>query len=40
MKQEGIGPDNAVFDVSPEIIRQAKLRLPWREKLFAIKATG
>lgn len=40
MKQEGIGPDNAVFDVSPEIIRQAKLLLPWREKLFAIKATG
>jgi aldehyde:ferredoxin oxidoreductase len=40
MKQEGIGPENAVFNVSPEIIRKAKERLPLRDKLFAIKATG
>lgn len=40
MKEEGIGEDNLVFDVAPEIIRQAKVRLPVRDKLFSMKASG
>jgi aldehyde:ferredoxin oxidoreductase len=40
MKEEGIGPENAVFAVSPEIIHQAKERLPLSDRLFTTKATG
>ena len=28
------------FDVSADIIRQAKEKAPWREEMFAMRATG
>ncbi len=38
---EGIGPDNVMkFDVSADIIAQAKQRFPIRDELFATKASG
>jgi aldehyde:ferredoxin oxidoreductase len=40
MAQDPIGPTNAVFDVKPEIIAQAKVRMDAREELFSTKATG
>ena len=40
MKEEGLGPQNAVFDVSPEIIAKAKQRLDLGEKLFTAKPAG
>ena len=41
MRDEGIGPNGVMkFDVSAEIIAAAKQKMPWREELFAIKATG
>ena len=40
MVQDPIGPTNAVFDVKPEIIAQAKVRMDAREELFSTKATG
>ena len=40
MKEEGLGPRNAVFDVSPEIIAKAKERLDLGEKLFTAKPAG
>jgi aldehyde:ferredoxin oxidoreductase len=40
MKEEGIGPQNAVFDVSLDIIHQAKQRLSLGDRLFTTKATG
>ncbi len=40
MKQDAIGPGNAVFDVPLEIINDAKVRKEPREKLFLAKATG
>lgn len=40
MREEGIGPQNAVFDVSAAIIQQAKERLPLSERLFTTKTTG
>ena len=39
MREEGVGPQNAVFDVSAEIIRQARERLPLGDLLFTTKAT-
>ena len=38
---EGIGPDHSLkFDVSAEIIAQAKVRFATREELFVAKAAG
>jgi aldehyde:ferredoxin oxidoreductase len=39
--EEGIGPDHSLkFDVSAEIIAQAKVRFATREELFVAKAAG
>ncbi|MCP4007190.1 MAG: aldehyde ferredoxin oxidoreductase [bacterium] len=40
MKEDAIGPANAVFDVSADVIADAKVRKPIREELFATKASG
>ena len=41
MKTEGVGPEkDIVFDVSPEIIQQAKQRQDLGEKLFTAKPSG
>jgi aldehyde:ferredoxin oxidoreductase len=40
MKQDGIGPAKAVWDVAPEIVAQAYERQPSREELFTMKASG
>ncbi len=40
MKQDPIGPTNAVFDVKREIVAQAKVRMESREELFTTQATG
>lgn len=41
LREEGVGPNGVMkFDVPAEIIAQAKLKMPYREELFAIKATG
>ena len=40
MAQDAIGPQNAVFDVKPEVIADAKIRKAPREELFAGKASG
>ena len=40
MQEDAIGNPPTVFDVSEEIIRAAKQRMPAREDLFSSKATG
>ena len=40
MKQDAIGPAKVVWDVSPDLVRQAYERLEAREELFTMKATG
>ena len=41
LREEGVGPGGALkFDVPAEVIKQAKVRSDWREKLFATKAAG
>jgi aldehyde:ferredoxin oxidoreductase len=40
MKEDGIGPANATFDVKPEIVIQTYKRFEPREKLFTTKAAG
>jgi aldehyde:ferredoxin oxidoreductase len=41
MAEEGVGPGGIMkFDVSQEVIQQAKESAPFREELFAIRATG
>jgi aldehyde:ferredoxin oxidoreductase len=40
MAKDPVGAVPTVFDVSPEIIRAAKQRMPAREDLFSVKATG
>ncbi|MFQ5512940.1 MAG: aldehyde ferredoxin oxidoreductase C-terminal domain-containing protein [Myxococcota bacterium] len=40
LSEDPIGPAKVVFDVKPEIIKQAKERMPLREELFALKAVG
>ncbi len=40
MREDAIGPAKLVFDVKPEIIAQAKVRMEPREELFSTKATG
>jgi len=41
LREEGVGPGGIMkFDVSAEIIRAAKVAEPFREELFAMRATG
>ena len=41
LREEGVGPGGMMkFDVSADIIRQAKEKAPWREEMFAMRATG
>ncbi len=40
MKEDAIGPQKVVFDVSADVVSQAYKRLPAREELFTTKATG
>ena len=40
MKEDAIGPANAIFDVKPEIVVQAYTRFEPREELFTTKAAG
>jgi len=41
LREEGIGPDHALkFTVSPEVIAQAKVRLPLGDRFFAGAASG
>ena len=40
MKEDAIGPNKVVFDVSPEIIADAKVRKAGRDKLYTTKAAG
>ncbi len=40
MKQDAVGPANAVFDVKSEIVAQAYTRFEIRDELFAQKAAG
>jgi len=40
MKEDPIGPMKAVFDVSADVIADAKVRKPTREQLFTGKAAG
>ncbi len=40
MAEDPIGPAGMVFDVSPEIIADVKVRKPTREKLFTSRAAG
>jgi aldehyde:ferredoxin oxidoreductase len=40
MAEDPIGPAGMVFDVSPEIIADVKVRKPMREKLFTSRAAG
>jgi aldehyde:ferredoxin oxidoreductase len=41
MRTEGVGPDHTIkFDLSTDVIAQAKVRFPPREDLYTIKATG
>jgi aldehyde:ferredoxin oxidoreductase len=40
MKEDAIGPAKVVFDVPAEIIADAKVRKPGRDKLYTTKAAG
>jgi aldehyde:ferredoxin oxidoreductase len=41
LRDEGVGPNGIMkFDVSTDVIKQAKQAEPWREEMFAIRATG
>lgn len=41
LREEGVGPNGIMkFDVPAEIIAEAKRKMPYRDELFAIKATG
>jgi aldehyde:ferredoxin oxidoreductase len=40
MKEDGVGPANATFDVKPEIVIQTYKRFEPREELFTTKAAG
>ena len=41
LREEGVGPGGVMkFDVSAEIIKQAKQSAPFREEMFAMRATG
>jgi aldehyde:ferredoxin oxidoreductase len=41
LREEGVGPGGIMkFDVSAEIIQAAKVAAPFREELFAMRATG
>ena len=40
MKEDKIGPQEAVYDVPVEKANEAKKKLPYQEEMFAAKATG
>jgi hypothetical protein len=40
MKEDKIGPQEVVYDVPVEKANEAKKKLPYREEMFATKATG
>ena len=40
MKEDPIGPQKVVYDVDKAIVQAAKRKLPYREKIFATRATG
>jgi aldehyde:ferredoxin oxidoreductase len=41
LREEGVGPGGIMkFDVSTDIIKQAKNRFPARDEMFAVKAAG
>ena len=40
LSEDPIGPAKMVFDVKPDIIRQAKERMETRDELFTMKAVG
>jgi aldehyde:ferredoxin oxidoreductase len=41
LREEGIGPDHALkFDVSADVIAQAKVRFPLRDEFFLVRAGG
>ncbi len=41
MKEDGVGPNGVMkFDVPADVIAQAKVKMPYRKEMFAIKATG
>ena len=41
LREEGVGPNGIMkFDVSTDVIKQAKEAAPWREEMFAMRATG
>ena len=41
LREEGVGPGGVMkFDVSQEVINEAKVAAPFREQMFAMRATG
>ncbi len=40
MKEDPIGPMKVVYDVDKAIVQAAKQKMPYREEMFAAKATG
>jgi aldehyde:ferredoxin oxidoreductase len=41
LREEGVGPGGIMkFDVTADIIKQAKVAEPWREEMYAMRATG
>lgn len=40
MKEDPVGPMKAVYDVDKAIVQAAKQKMPYREEMFAQKATG
>jgi aldehyde:ferredoxin oxidoreductase len=40
MKEDPIGPAKVVYDVDPAIVRAAKVKMPYRDEMFAAQATG
>ena len=37
---ECFGPMKVVYDVDPKIVQAAKVKMPYRDDMFAAKATG
>jgi hypothetical protein len=40
MKEDKIGPQEVVYDVSVAEANEAKKKLPYQEEMFSSKATG
>jgi aldehyde:ferredoxin oxidoreductase len=41
LREEGVGPGGVMkFDVSTDVIKEAKEKAPWREEMYAMRATG